>query len=88
MKTFFGVALSALVLLAPVVSEAASVPQTASVPQSAVFASGYDAQHPNAYLDYQNGIHLMPISPVARGAAGVPLQNSADALMNRTGGER
>ena len=88
MKTFFGVALSALVLLAPVVSEAASVPQTASVAQSAVFASGYAAQHPYAYLDYQNGVHLMPISPVARGAASPMLQNSAAGLMNRTGGER
>jgi hypothetical protein len=76
MKGFLGVALSALVLMAPVVSEAASQTQSAA----------YSNQHPYAWLDYQNGVHLMPSSPVARRAASAPeLRDSTAALMNQTG---
>jgi hypothetical protein len=76
MKTFLGVALSALVLTAPVISEAASQTQSAA----------YSNQHPYAVLDYQNGVHLMPTSPVAhRGAFAPALRDSTAALMNQTG---
>ncbi|HTU54641.1 MAG TPA: hypothetical protein VMF62_11785 [Acetobacteraceae bacterium] len=98
MKTFLGVALSAFVLAAPVVSEAASVSRTAAQPQSSVaasdpagttYASSYAAQHPYAWLDYQDGVHLMPVSPVAHaGATGPVVQCTVCELMNRTGGER
>ncbi|HTU54050.1 MAG TPA: hypothetical protein VMF62_08775 [Acetobacteraceae bacterium] len=96
MKTFLGVALTALVLLAPALSDAASVAQTAGQPQATstdpawtTYASGYGAQHPYAWLDYQDGIHLMPVSPVAHsGATGPAVRDSSAALMNRTGGER
>ena len=88
MNTFFGVALTALVLLAPALSDAASVAQTAGQPQSSATASAtYAQQHPYAYFDYQNGIHVMPVSPVAgvRGAARPVLQDGTAALMNQTG---
>ncbi len=79
MKTFLGIALSALVLMAPVISEAASPTQSAA----------YGNQHPFAQLDYQNGIHLMPASPVAHRAIAAPTQrDSTMSLVNQTGGER
>ncbi len=83
MKTFFGVALSALVLMAPALCEA----QNAS--QAALYASSYNSQHPYAALDNQDGIHLQPASPVAHHAnpAEAPIDSSA-ALVNQTGGNR
>jgi hypothetical protein len=79
MKTFFGVALAALMLTAPVVSEAASRTQSVA----------YNNQHPYAWLDYQNGVHMMPSSPVARRASSAPvLRCGTCELMNETGGDR
>ena len=90
MKTFLGVALSALVLMAPLVSDAASVVRTAGQPLSSATASAsYASQRPYAFLDYANGIHLMPISPVARRAASAPaLRCGTCVLMNETGNGR
>ncbi len=86
MKTFFGVALTALVLLAPAISEAASVAQTAGQPQSsASAATTYAQQHPYAVLDYQNGLHLMPVSPVSRSATTVAPRDSTLGLVDATG---
>jgi hypothetical protein len=87
MKTFLGVALTALVLLAPALSEA----QTRTQPQSAVTAAttsapSYNRQHPYAVFDYQDGVHLMPISPVSRSAAVVAApRDSTLGLVDATG---
>jgi hypothetical protein len=93
MKTFLGATLAALVFATPVLATAAMVgnaagrqPELMAANSGATISSAYAETHPYAVLDNQDGIHLMPISPVARGAV-VPYDHAL-ALVNRTGGER
>lgn len=85
MNTFVGLALSALVVLAPALSRAASVDQAASQPRSAATTSAPPST-PYAALDDQNGTQVTPVSPVSRSAV-APLDSTA-VLMSQTGGRR
>jgi hypothetical protein len=92
MKTILGATLAALVLAAPMLATAATVWNAANqqpelmAANAGATSSTYSESHPYAVLDYQNGVHLMPSSPVARNAQ-VPYDHTL-ALVNRTGGDR
>ncbi len=77
MKAFLGVALSALVLAAPVFGVAQTINQPAN------------SEHPYAVLDYQDGVHLKPAFPLAHRQSTAPvLRDSTMALVNKTGAGR
>jgi hypothetical protein len=81
-KSFVGAALTALMLVAPVISEAANFTPT---DPSQNYAPTYG--HSYAALDNQDGIHLRPASPVSRDPAVVAApRDSTLRLVNGTGG--
>jgi hypothetical protein len=92
MKKPLALAFAALVLSAGAALAAplaASAAQAASQPQSAAAASGYGSQNRYAWLDDQDGVHLMPLYSVSRNEAAAPLLCGTCVLVNRTGdGER
>jgi hypothetical protein len=82
MKIFSSTVLAAFLLAAPVIADAAA---TSGAGDSASAYSA-NARHPYAVLDFQNGIHLTPTSPV-RGGNAEPLDGTL-RLLNRTGSGR
>ncbi|HUA76408.1 MAG TPA: hypothetical protein VMA86_01980 [Acetobacteraceae bacterium] len=95
MKTFFGAALSALLLSAPMVASAATIQHPMRLAESGVAADPSPAPLSFAVraapwtstLDYQDGIHLRPSVGLSTNPNIVPM-DSTMALVNQTGGER
>ncbi len=95
MKILSGAVLAALLLAAPVVADAATAANAGNATQSPVAAMdggamawGYAANvsRPYAVLDFQDGAHVMPVSPVSRSTVR-PIDGTL-RLLNRTGSGR